>query len=562
MVLAGAALSSACSLGADDWPAEWLQTRATPLATGDRSCPSGGLLLHAGFDTNGNSVLDAREAQWRLPVCAGVVSVRLQRLPASWRCPSGAVQAVLGATGGSGDARPGSLREWCLGAFSAGDGGAVLAQGLARPDNGWIARIEAMAAAGRCAAPAVRLLSGVDANRNGVLDESEVSGVQEVCLPSPALAEADAGATDAHLPATAPIGQVMHFEGPAGRPWRLAQAPGQRINLDALDSGITGGWQGSGPRARWHALAPSADTRQLLVAGDQTLLHSRDRGHTWLPVGPAQRLAWRGVAMSADGRHLVAAAADDALYTSDDGGERWQRRSIGWGWGRVAMSDDGRRLLAVRHGQRLMRSPDGGEHWDTVGGSAAWENVALSGDGRVMAATRRDGALHLSLDGGDHWHAPAGAPQAETVAVSDDGATVVASDRRGGLYRSDDGGTTWRPVGPAALQAARITALARAARGPHWVAGDSQGTVWTSTDGDRHWQRESLGTPLAALAVGTEGLTRVALPRDGEVLSHARVTTPGEAGGLYLPNGQDLALRHLGTGIWTVVAGRGPALVR
>jgi photosystem II stability/assembly factor-like uncharacterized protein len=74
---------------------------------------------------------------------------------------------------------------------------------------------------------------------------------------------------------------------------------------------------------------------------------------------------------------------------------------------------------------------------------------------------------------------------------------------RAGLYRSDDWGESWTNVG-SALGADRVDALLVLPGRPDHLYAVAAGSVWSSNDGARSWQRRSSGNPGAIEAIGVD----------------------------------------------------------
>ncbi|HTB77362.1 MAG TPA: hypothetical protein VK762_29155 [Polyangiaceae bacterium] len=124
------------------------------------NCPNGGEKIETGVDKNGNGVLDPSEITSTSYVCDGV-------------------NGDAGPPGASGDAGP---------AGASGDAGA--------PGEGTssLIRTSHELAGANCVYGGVRIESGLDANRDGVLQDSEVNAAatQFICQTAPAYRQLDA----------------------------------------------------------------------------------------------------------------------------------------------------------------------------------------------------------------------------------------------------------------------------------------------------------------------------------------------------------------------------------
>ena len=136
VILAALAMSTACKRGAEQTDLSKLgpssAATTTVLPAGSQICPGGGIGIYAGSDANGNGVLDAAEVTKGSPVCDQT---------ADDGSPAGNNTLVVVASEPSGTVH--------------------------------------------CAAGGLKVLSGPDANRNGVLDASEVAFTDYLCNGTP-----------------------------------------------------------------------------------------------------------------------------------------------------------------------------------------------------------------------------------------------------------------------------------------------------------------------------------------------------------------------------------------
>jgi hypothetical protein len=180
--LAALAMSAACKRGADAPDLSKLgpssAATTTVLPVGSPNCPGGGLGIYAGSDANANGVLDASEVLKGVPVCNPLSSAGK---------PAGLATLVM----------------------------------IASEPTGTL----------HCAAGGLKVLSGPDANRNGVLDADEVVFTEYLCNGTPGSSSA-AGITVAGGPPAAPAqpgGETKAGKpAPAARPAAAAtRAPGK-----------------------------------------------------------------------------------------------------------------------------------------------------------------------------------------------------------------------------------------------------------------------------------------------------------------------------------------------
>ncbi len=566
-------------------PTELIRVQARSQAADER-CPAGSLRLHFGLDLNGNAVLDASEAAHPIKLCRPalqtpwalrpVVLARLSSAPASADCVASGARIAIG-NDDDGDGRLSPKEElqvslYCNTAFRPAAETAERAQtdasAAARPDRDTsdgpqaLLRLESDEQLSACPGGGSRVQVGVDSNRNGSLDSEEIDSSQLVCDQT--TAPARQVESIASLPADTHIGQTVQLGGAPGLPWRIRQVTGERINTEALLTPKGSAWAATGPQANWTAVAQSADGLQLLAAADGRLLRSDDGGVQWLPVGHSQNLRWSGVAMSRDGRQLVATSRSDALYTSDDAGRSWTRRSIGLGWGLVAASGDGQRLVATRHGWQLLVSSDGGRSWARRSPVADWSGLAMSEDGLTVAAVAANGRFHVSRDGGMTWLVKGATADYTAVAMTADGQRIVttAKEPHRGLRWSDDWGDSWVEAAAGAASQKGFEAVAISAKGQSIVGALRGGGFWSTNDGGSQWRLDPGPAGVKAIALSSEGLSRVAVGQGSEILRSAAATTPGQQGSLHLGADVAINLRYQGAGIWAALAQRGAFYVQ
>ncbi len=215
-----------------------IKTTAEPAGG---NCPAGGTRIDSGTDDNGNGVLDPDEIDSTSYVCNGVdgqaqtTLVSVVAEPAGSNCPAGGQAIRTGVdTNADGMLQPGEVqstsyvcngtdglttlvRQEDAGAGDCAYGGRLVHSGLDLDGNGYLDEGEitqtsvvcngepgepgfdslfAMTdepAGGVCSAGGYRIDTGLDSNRNGVLDSGEVTATRYVCN-----GEAGADGADGH----------------------------------------------------------------------------------------------------------------------------------------------------------------------------------------------------------------------------------------------------------------------------------------------------------------------------------------------------------------------------
>lgn len=417
-----------------------------------------------------------------------------------------------------------------------------------------------------CSSDAMTIRIGLDANRNGVLDDGEVSHTQVVCgsgtaslVPEPPGANCPAG------------GQRVLFGRDADGNGTVE--PVEAVTTAYLCNGVDGapGVDGTNGTNGVDGADGAPGTPSLVATSREPLGTNCPHGGTRVQAGPDTNgnnvldasevthtayvcdpppagLPWVAISADADGSantgYLVTGPLESTLTLPDDpapgsllrvtgagtGGWRIAQRagqSIQTGnlplaarwtgpwthllpsgnpqWTAIAASADGRKLVAADV-DGVFTSTDFGATW-THRSTPVWVvlNAASSADGTVLALGLDDGGVHVSNDGGVTWTAP------ETVgvwrvAVSADGSRMVAAP--GGpsstlpIRYSTDRGVTWQ----SGSAYAHWRAIAMSADGQVVVAGVSGRSLSVSFDGGHTTTTTtSPADNWAALAASADG---------------------------------------------------------
>lgn len=389
--------------------------------------------------------------------------------------------------------------------------------------------------------------AGLDANRNGMLDDAEVSDIGHVCHGHPGLDGADGvdgldganGADGADAPDSV---------------WRIAYVgPGS----DCADSGLRISWgldtNGNGVlndaeigsaglvcagepdvRLRWTTVTAPAvqaepdrayiaahDSEQVVITlppnealaiGDVIRVSGAGQGGWRIAqnagqsvrvrnIGaPAAGIEWRStgsqiqfgsIAASADGKTLVASGvmggSNRTIFTSNDGGATWVAQAHVFSGFALASSADGRRLIAGDPGEgtggTLRVSTDGGVNWQIVGPTQAWWAVASSADGSRLVAVANGGPIYTSSDFGQTWIERASARSWMSVASSADGMRLVAVEGD--------------------------------------IPNDTPGRIHISTDGGQTWTPNGPSGVWTGVAASADGMRLVAIEWQGQIHTSA-----------------------------------------
>lgn len=494
-----------------------LALRAEPPGS---ACAAGGQRLDAGPDRNGNGQLDAEEVGSSAYVCDGAAGSAgsdgqnaLVRVNAAGTACTGGGQAVASGLDAN---RNGVLDDAEVASVELvcnGTAGTAGGSGAAGA-NGLVVS-SALAPGVPCATGGQSLRRGLDNNGNGVLDAAEVTATSVACNGSDSAGFVWTARAGSALDAAANQGFVTtRADGEATVTLPASPVPGAFYRVSGLGAG---GW----------VLAQREGQHIALGAADGVV---RREGlfTSWLDRGPVQ--AWQALAGSADLGLLVGGVRNGQLQVSNDQGVSWAPRGIVAAWQGVALSADGRRLAAVAAGGRVHTSINGGQIWTARENLRDWSAIASSADGLRLVATVRNGQIHTSSDGGVTWTARDSARAWSAVASARDGLHLLATEDGGRLYTSADGGVSWT-----ARDSARAwTAVASSASGERLLAADRGGVLRLSSDAGLSWQTVGPTRGWLAVAMSADGGRLLATADDGSIVGSddggASWTARGTAG--------------------------------
>lgn len=476
---------------------------AAPLAI----CPTGGITMNAGIDSNGNKILDPSEVTSTQYVCNGTngaaglngssgltTLVLLTNEVAGPNCASGGKKVSAGQDTNNNKlldaAEITSTAYVCNGATGAKGASGIPGTNGNNGLNSLIAIVTEPAGT-FCTYGGKKVSSGLDKNANGILDALEISASNYVCNGAPgAPGTPGAGVTWVNvtassvqavsnkgylansavqvtvtLPASAVLGDVVSVTGIGAGGWKVAQNAGQSIITQPAATTTGAVWtprtiglpvvSGVPASGNISGIASSADGNKLVAvdagvtAAGGLIYTSGDAGVTWLAHGLPHN--WSSVASSTDGSKLVAVefgatATGGLIYTSSDSGVTWLARGLPRLWSSVASSADGSKLVAAAAslGGQIYTSSDSGVTW-LAHSLPGLFSVASSADGSKLVATGPSGAS-TSSDSGVTWVAR-NSPTwfSSSVASSADGSKLVQVAMAGSIYTSNDFGVTWIP---------------------------------------------------------------------------------------------------------------------
>lgn len=527
-------------------------------------CPAGGQRLDAGADRNGDGVLDAGEVTSTRFVCeaaagrpganAAPALLAVQAEPAGTNCVAGGRRLAAGpdlngngvldaaelrssgyvcdgARGAGGDGAHALVRVVSAGPSVCPTGGQLVASGLDANRNGSlddaeVTSLESVCNAGSgatgatgaigiggltvssvippgatCSTGGQSLRRGLDSNRNGVLDAGEVQGTTVVCNGSDSVGFVWTASGGTGLNAAANQGFVTtRAESEAAVTLPASPVAGAIYRISGLGAG---GW----------VLGQRAGQRIELAGSDQHIARTGLYGD-WFVRGPAAQ--WRSLAGSTDLGVVVAGITGDTLRLSYDRGLNWTAASAGTAiWAGVAASASGLRLVAVAAGGQIHTSDDAGATWTARETNRNWSAVASSGDGRRLLAAVSGGLLYRSVDAGVSWTPQESARAWRAVASSRDGQRLLAAVNGGQLHTSSDGGASWT----ARENSRTWTAVASSASGDRLLAADYGGSLYLSSDGGLSWQPTGPSRGWASVSMSADGGRLVAVADDGTLVA-------------------------------------------
>lgn len=250
--------------------------------------------------------------------------------------------------------------------------------------------------------------------------------------------------------------KVFHTEaGPDGVIW---SACGNGV-LRSADGGetwkIATGWEIT---EALKVRADPGDPKVVYAATAYGVYQTVDGGNTWRERNAGLASTFTSdILVDRGKRARLLVATEDGIHVSGDRGRRWMPAGLAGKGIRVLAQDPSRAgvFWAGSEDDGVFRSDDGGASWKAWNHGASLRTVyAIAVDpkatGTVYLGTHEDGVWRSDDDGKSWARKGTGlkAPVVHAIAVlPSDPRIVLAGTVNGGLYRSEDRGETWTFVG-------------------------------------------------------------------------------------------------------------------
>lgn len=472
------------------------------------NCPQGGRKLSSGLDANGNQLLDPNEVNASSYLCHG--SSGLNSLTSISNEPAGANCAHGGRKIDSG------LDSNRNGVLDAGEAGPSQYVCNGAPGNtgaaGRNSLLEVLSepAGAHCAHGGKRLNSGLDSNGNGMLEAGEVTASSYVCN--------GANGSNGSNGSNGGAGQnslLAVVDEPAGS---NCPAGGKKISsgLDANGNGSLDAGEVSSTAYVCHGNSSNDLSYQTVSAASTAmasnkgyLVTSSVEAELVLPAAPAvgDRVAVTG---AGTGGWRIAQNSGQHIDATALGaqGVNWGYTSSASGVDTLASSANGMRLVAHEGSAAFLQiSDDAGLSWSTRS-SPVLTRLASSADGNRLFGSVLNGKLYTSVDRGLNWTARESDREWFTVSSSADGQVLLAGGPGTQLYVSTDGGTSWT----ARESARQWYSSAVSADGSLMLAGDFGGQLYVSTNSGASWTPRGPSKLWRGVAMSSDGRTMLAGP--------------------------------------------------
>lgn len=349
-----------------------------------------------------------------------------------------------------------------------------------------------------CAAGGTKVTTGIDTNGDQTLNDSEITSTDYVCG------------------GTSPSGSmtITGMETPGAN-----CAYGGAIVASGRDGNSDGAIWGSEITATVYACdaAPTSSITWATVAVPTTMTSgfgyvASDPSPVvfTLPAAPAIGDMFRVTAIDSGG-WVIDQQAGQRIFMSRPAEPTWPERAGTELWRGVASSADGSKLVAVVNGGNIYTSTDFGLNWTARATSETWWAVASSADGVKLTAVTFGGQIYTSADGGITWTPHESNRLWSSIASSADGTMLVTVVYGGGIYASTDSGATWT----ARATTRNWFAVASSSDGMALAATAYGGQVYTSTDAGVNWTARGVTRNWTSLASSSDGQKLIASVENG-----------------------------------------------
>lgn len=423
----------------------------------------------------------------------------------------------------------------------AGCGGATGAPGKAT-----LTSMRTEAAGSNCPTGGTRILSGLDTNTNGTLDDDEVVATQFVCNGAAGATGATGAAGDAGSPG--PAGDT----GATGAPGMQAlvrvsfsEAPcpggiGSRIDagLDTNGNGIfddpvtSTAYVCNGSNGRNSLIQQASEPAGSNCANGGTRIVSGidTNGNGTLQPGEINATSYvcnppaTGLFTWQDVTDTSVQATSNTGYMADSTSQVVVTLPANPAVGdRVAVSGTGTGgwMIAQNAGQTIVTkglpggSATAGAIWTSHESNRYWRSVASSSDGNKLVAIATFGQIYTSTDAGATWTAHDSNRSWTSVASSSDGSKLVAGEAGGSIYTSTDSGITWTASTSAGTH--NWQGVASSSDGSKLAAIADSAQIYTSSDFGATWTPHESNRSWTSVASSSDGNTLAATAFNGQI---------------------------------------------
>jgi hypothetical protein len=468
------------------------------------NCVNGGTRVDSGVDINANGVLQTAEIVNTQYICNARATdslVESRSEAAGSNCSSGGKRFIAGL-----DAN----RNGVLDASEINSTGYICNGAAGSAGVNSLTAVASEPVGANCAGGGVKIAAGPDSNGNASLDVAEVVSTQYVCngiSATNSLIRTDnesAGANCAYGGTHISAGQDTN-----------GNAALDPIEVAANAYACNGA---PGPGVTWENV--TGTTVQALSNRGYMANNDSARVAVTLPSTPTLGDIIQVSGLGAGG-WSIEQNAGQAIVTRNlptEAGSVWTAHEPSLNWRAIASSADGTRLVAAEQNGPLYVSTDSGVSWTARDTGRNWISLASSADGMRLAAAVLGGQIYTSSDGGVNWVARESNRNWYSVASSADGLRLVAGvgpllGGSGQLYTSTDGGVTW-----SARESNRgWYAVASSADGVRLAAVVFNGRIYTSSDAGVTWTPSESSRIWVGVASSADGMRLVATANGAQI---------------------------------------------